>query len=369
MKLANTISRRYSVLVQSLFILIWLSNFIRVESFLPLYLLLGVFGVLCLWSNTSQLPGVTNARPALWLLSALVSAAAIGQNLAVFDPATSLLSISNMAMSLVGGTFVNYQFFFWFRFNRKKKLEKNLAVLGHALLVYLWLVVLIPTDARYSVYVFCALAAVLCICHNDERNYRPKKEIRNVLLIFAGLFSLAVVLSNYPLYTPLFTLRSLAECAVCLLGGGIVGYQVLLAMMIRLPMTGRQDARQHPWLAFAVTFVFVSIICLAYLFFSCYPGILSRDSLSTIEQIMGIQAYNNTMPFWHTMTVQPFVRLGVSLFGTLDAGIALFHCVQILFMAMCFGYVLVTLYQVGVPNWLLIATFFSYACIPYNIVY
>lgn len=369
MKLANTISRRYSVLVQSLFILIWLSNFIRVESFLPLYLLLGVFGVLCLWSNTSQLPGVTNARPALWLLSALVSAAAIGLNLAVFDPATSLLSISNMAMSLVGGTFVNYQFFFWFRFNRKKKLEKNLAVLGHALLVYLWLVVLIPTDARYSVYVFCALAAVLCICHNDERNYRPKKEIRNVLLIFAGLFSLAVVLSNYPLYTPLFTLRSLAECAVCLLGGGIVGYQVLLAMMIRLPMTGRQDARQHPWLAFAVTFVFVSIICLAYLFFSCYPGILSRDSLSTIEQIMGIQAYNNTMPFWHTMTVQPFVRLGVSLFGTLDAGIALFHCVQILFMAMCFGYVLVTLYQVGVPNWLLIATFFSYACIPYNIVY
>ena len=369
MKLANTISRKHSVLVQSLFIFIWLSNFIRAERFLPLYLLLGVFGVLCLWSNTSQLPAVTNAGPALWLMSALLSVAVIGLNLAVFDPVASLLSISNMAMSLVGGTFVSYQILFWLLFNRKDKMERNLAVLGQAFLVYLWLVVLIPTDARYSVYVFCALTAILCVCHNGERNYLPRKRIRNVLLIFAGLFSLAVVLSNYPLYTPLLAFRTLAECAVCLLGGGIAGYHVLLAMMIRLPVAGRQDARPRPWLVFGVTFVCVSVICLAYLFFSCYPGILSRDSHSTIEQIIGTQAYNNTMPFWHTITVQPFVRYGMSLFGNLDAGIALFHCVQILFMAMCFSCVLVTLYQIGVPNWLLVMVFFTYACIPYNIVY
>ena len=53
----------------------------------------------------------------------------------------------------------------------------------------------------------------------------------------------------------------------------------------------------------------------------------------------------------------------------MNAAVALFHGAQILFLAACFGYAIMTMYQRGVPGWFLLAAYGVYAFQPHNIVY
>ena len=75
------------------------------------------------------------------------------------------------------------------------------------------------------------------------------------------------------------------------------------------------------------------------------------------------------MPFWHTLTVKLFVSPALALFGDMNMAVACFHVAQILFLAACFGYVIMTLYQVEVPLWFLVGVYAVYAFQPHNIVY
>lgn len=245
-------------------------------------------------------------------------------------------------------------------------------MLVQAVLVYAWLTVLAPlatTDTYYSVYLLCALLGVLCLYDNQTTAYYCDKSQRFALGFFALMFSGAVALANYELFEPLTVLQNLFDLACVLAGGWVVGYQILLCLTRRLPLEGRRTERKHPGVVFAVVFGGVALINLSYLLLALYPGVLTTDSFSTMRQILGIDGYDNVMPFWHTVMVEVFVNLGLRMFGEINTAVALFHGVQILFMAACFGYVIMTMYQMGLPVMLMAGTFALYALMPHNIVY
>ena len=235
-----------------------------------------------------------------------------------------------------------------------------------AALIYLWLTdlsALSATDTYYSVYLLCGGLGLLCLWDNraDTGKVHPS------VVLFSGLFSLAVVAANYRLYEPA-SLQNRLNVLLDLLGGFCVGYQILRCMMRRLPRRTAAETRSHPGCVFWGTFAAVALIDLGYLFFARYPGILTTDSLSTVSQILN-GGYNNTMPFWHTMLVQVFLKTGLSLFGDINAAVALFHCFQCLLLAAAFAYAVMTLYALGIPRLGLAAVFGVYALLPYNIVY
>lgn len=234
-----------------------------------------------------------------------------------------------------------------------------------ALLIYVWLTdlsALAGTDTYYSVYLLCGAAALLCLWDN-----RKGGKTHPALWIFAGLFALAVVLGNYEIYEPA-SMQNRLNCVMDLLGGFCVGYQILRDMLRRLPLRGETGERKHPKLVFWGVFCVVAAIDLGYLVFAHYPGILTRDSYTTIGQLL-YGHYSNTMPYYHTRLVGLIVKLGMALTGDINFGVALFHGVQILLLAAAFAYALITLYQIGVPKWGLGLTFFVYILLPCNIVY
>lgn len=246
------------------------------------------------------------------------------------------------------------------------------AVILRSVFIYIWLTVLAElsvTDTYYSVYLFCAAIGILCMYDNYKTGRACSGSRRGILWGFSMLFSISVVLANYALFEPLSVLQNLFEGACCLAGGFWITESVLTYLLDRLPFAAQQQDRKHPGIVFLAVFASVAIIDLLYLFFDAYPGILTTDSVSTIKQVMRDSSYNNTMPFWHTMTVQVFVRIGLALFGEINAAIACFHVAQILFMAACFAYVIMTLYQVKTPVWFLAAVYAIYAFQPHNIVY
>lgn len=252
------------------------------------------------------------------------------------------------------------------------KVPGKAVVLVQALFIYSWLTILSPlsvTDTYYSVYLLCAVGALLCLLDNYKTARACSLREMTVLAVCGILFSLAVVLANYTLFEPLSVMQNLLHLVCCLFGGAFAGYAVLLYFLKRLPFASSSREPKKPGLVFLLVFGAVACIDLLYLFCAQYPGILTTDSFSTMDQILGISGYDNTMPFWHTVTVKVFVDLGLALFGEINAAVACFHVAQILFLAASFGYVLMTLYQVKVPGWFLGVAFLIYALQPHNIVY
>ncbi len=251
---------------------------------------------------------------------------------------------------------------------RSKPYSSRFITAVQALAIYAWLTVLSPlsaTDQYYSVYLLCGGAGFLCLWANHCRRVRG----RTGLGFLAGLFSLAVAAANYPLFVPLSVLQNLFDLSCVLLGGFVVGWQILLTMYTRLPLAPAPGLRKHPGMVFWTSFFVIAAIDLAFLFFARYPGVLTADSFATMRQILGTVGYDNVMPFWHTAAVQVFVDLGLLLWGDLNAAVALFHVVQILFMAGCLSCVITTMYQMGVSRLVIAAVFAVYAFFPHNIVY
>jgi len=250
--------------------------------------------------------------------------------------------------------------------------KRRCVLLVNAFLIYTWITMLsslVGTDIYYSVYVLCAIVGLLCLCDNFREDRDEPKRRPGLLWLFSAVFSFAVLLANYALFEPLSVLQNLLEVILGFLGGLSIGYQILLCMCRRLPIVVAMPSAEHPRKVFLFSFLSISAIDLVYLFFVRYPGVLTTDSFSTIAQIIGAEGYNNTMPFWHTITVLPFYRLGVLLLGDANGGAALFHCAQILFLSGCFSYALLTMYQCGMPRYPMACFYALYAFMPYNIVY
>ena len=254
-----------------------------------------------------------------------------------------------------------------------KQLHWNkLSVIFQALLIYTWLTVLSPlsvTDTYYSVYLLCGALGLMCLYDNYKSCRCCDSKKQWILWLFSGWFSLAVVFANFALFEPLSVLQNLFDGLCCFAGGLCVGKAVLTYLLDRLPFAIGYPDRNRAGRIFLLVFGIITLIDLMYLFFGIYPGILTTDSVTTIRQLMGDEAYNNTMPFWHTLTVQPFVKLGLAVFGNMNAAVACFHVAQILFMAGCFAFVIMTLYQIGAPLWFVVGAFCVYAFQPHNIVY
>lgn len=249
------------------------------------------------------------------------------------------------------------------------RIRKHAGLYGflQGLFIYAWVTGLAGTDSYISVYILWAVTGIFCVCDNLRTPLRYAGKTARWALVFSALFSAATLLANYRLFEPFTARLSLFQMACGFLGGLIVCLNVLICLADRLPLPGAAE-RTHPVRVFLFAFGSIAAVDLLYLLFEAYPGVLTRDSITTMQQILE-GTYDNTMPFWHTMTVQVFVRLGLALFGDISAAVAFFHTAQILFLAACMAYGVVTLYQSGVSRLFLAAVFGLYILMPYHIVY
>lgn len=214
------------------------------------------------------------------------------------------------------------------------------------------------------------LCAVLALGGMAEGMLRPKVLTRRENLtagVAGGLYGLATVLANYPVFEP-FGLRWWAF-ALAVSGGFFVGWQIMTLALRRLPVknvTG--EGRGHPGRFFLLSFGAMAAVYLLYFFCVAYPGLFSRDSFSAVVQCV-TGRYDNTSPFWHTMVVKLCLELGGLLGLDTTGSVAVYGVVQSIAMAAVFAYVLVTLYQAGVPRWCLALVYAVYGFAAYNIAY
>ena len=122
--------------------------------------------------------------------------------------------------------------------------------------------------------------------------------------------------------------------------------------------------------------VFLVIITILFIFLSYlpfflryYPGIVTSDSYSQIEQTIGILPLKDHHPITHTAIIGIFVNLGLKLSGNINTGIALYSIFSMLTMATFAAFVLKYLRKKKVPAFVQLITLLFYMFYPVNGMY
>lgn len=119
-------------------------------------------------------------------------------------------------------------------------------------------------------------------------------------------------------------------------------------------------------------YFFSMLLCLGVwllVFTGFYPGILSIDSIVQETQAAGLAAYSNHQPWVHTMFIKLCLEIGMNVFGSANAGAAVYTISQMILVANVYAYTVLTLYRFGVKKWYLLSVIGFYIFMPYNILY
>lgn len=255
--------------------------------------------------------------------------------------------------------------------------------------VFVWLALLRDTNGYFAPYLVVALAALLCSvlrCGTSAEGASAlagKHPGRISVPVTAGILSLAAAAANYPVFTEPSVAGNVGEVTASVYGA--VTFLLCLCCGFRLfrsilryaadPRSGLEqllfpEKRTCGTRAFLIS---ASVIAAADLLIFCtgkYPGLLTEDSISQIEQLLS-GVYSNHHPYYHTLVIKGCMELGFALFGenNINAAVAVYSVFQILVMACTFGYVIATLFRMGLSRKLTAAVTAAYVLLPFHYMY
>lgn len=121
----------------------------------------------------------------------------------------------------------------------------------------------------------------------------------------------------------------------------------------------------------AIFFICVILMIVAWIpyFLRFYPGVLTPDSYSQLQQAIGIAPLSNHHPIAHTAIVAFFVNIGFSISNNINVGIAFYTMGSMIIMAMLDATVIIYLIKKKTPNIVTIVLLLFYMFYPINGMY
>lgn len=251
--------------------------------------------------------------------------------------------------------------------------------------ILFWLIFLKNSDAYFSPYLLVGAAGIFCAFFRDPELQDSLSPGNRFAVVLSGLFSLAVAAANYKLFTkPAFSevsgsvsliVYSTVALILCLAGGFLAAWNILQLVRERKNRSWKvftspqiSEPRSPAAVFFVTTLILIAIDC-SILFLAKYPGLLTEDSISQIEQLMS-GVYSNHHPYYHTMMIRACIRFGLFVFpGNFNAAVAVYSVFQIILISSAFGYVLSTLHRMGISGRLLLLCLVFYAILPCHVLY
>ncbi len=259
-----------------------------------------------------------------------------------------------------------------------------------AICCFIWLCVLENTYSFYSVYVLLAVTGLALSFYDTQAatNNNLYSEIDNKsvksLKYLAALFSIAVTIANYEIFSEkldIYGVNHIIKCGVMMFSLFITAYTGYTGVFhpvifggykifkkhIETETTDPPAANRNPWKASLI--VFFAVITADSLYLTAiYPGALNFDSVCQLESIYyGFKA--NANPFWHTLLIEGFYKLGMLLFDDVNAATATYVFSQIVFNAFVFAYMVFTLALAGCSQKSITAVSCILIFLPHYIIY
>lgn len=117
------------------------------------------------------------------------------------------------------------------------------------------------------------------------------------------------------------------------------------------------------------TSIVICLISWSIYFIAFYPGIVTQDSYSQINQALGYEVFTNHHPFMHTLLIRLVVGGIYQITHNLDSGIAVFTIIQMIINALIVAYTQIILNKLKVRKVIRLAALSFYAFNPLVGVY
>ena len=256
----------------------------------------------------------------------------------------------------------------------KIRSKNRIFVIFDVLLAIVFVLFLRNTDAYLAPYIIVALFGIgssylKTVKYGEERFI---KGLKITVIVLSILFGLLCIAANYRVLNT----SGAVICAVC---GFRMAYNFLSLIAVskgedfkRLTFkvdAGSDSFEKSAKRVFFITAAIIIVVDCLILFLGEYPGVLTEDSISQLEQLTN-NVYSNHHPFYHTMIIKLFVTIGLKVFGgDYNKAIALYNVFQIIVMGCTFGYINSTLKRIGIKNIVLVIITVWFAFVPCHFMY
>jgi len=241
----------------------------------------------------------------------------------------------------------------------------------------IWLSLLGETDAYFSVYVIVAFISFFL---QFRRLSSGPDHFRWGVVGLSTVFSFAVILANYPLFTTLgdpsliapstSILMNVINGFLCLIGGICTFYPILHTFFLMFPIcsctnfVSEKNAKYLPVILFSV----LMCLNLVHLIFVEYPGNMTEDTFSQISE-MTSGSYSNFNTFWHTMILRFALIFGYGIFSDSNHAVAFFCILQMAILCAAFVHCTMTMVKFGIPKQFIVVSFLLYLLLPYHLAF
>lgn len=246
----------------------------------------------------------------------------------------------------------------------KMKLKYKFLYLLEFMFILHWLLFLTDAESNYGPYLLVGITSIcfkiIKLVNKKEYKKQSRKELV-ITNIFAIILCLMVVLANYG------KLISTVETILVTIGGYLTFKEVLLGIY-NFDGFNRCENLKDNRLIYLLMWSAIVIVDLIVLFGSLYPGVLTVDSISQVNQIL-TNNYSNHHPYYYTQVIRLCINLGMFLFNDINKAVCLYSCFSICMMALCFVYTINTIEYITNNKNLTIIIFLWYLMVPFHIIY
>lgn len=222
--------------------------------------------------------------------------------------------------------------------------------------------ILIPSPAAW---------VVAFVAYGIKRNRQERdKRTSYIIKIFSFIFACCMALGNLINISQILNSTSLLkEVLICIYGWYWIWEIFLNVVYGLLEKVKREENGHYPLKEyFGFSFLLIFIGFLPY-FLAFYPGVLSSDSISQVQQVMGILPSSNHHPWIHTQLINVCYQVGMGIFGSANAGVAVYSIVSMLVLAFSFAAICTWQYKVGLSLTVRILSIIFLALCPFNGIY
>ena len=189
--------------------------------------------------------------------------------------------------------------------------------------------------------------------------------------MFSLLFAIALTVQSMIHFTGDIDQRLLEDTftfslvkQLCVFCAGLAAAWLVFSVMLRLAALDREKhfltcfplpviSKGKAWLLWSL--YTGSIWIMYFLFFLLhYPGYVLDDSISSLMQITGQMGYSNHHPVIYTLFVGVFVKLGYTLTGSYNIGVAIYSAVQLTIISGAMGFIMLSLRRHGVRQYVMV---------------
>lgn len=235
--------------------------------------------------------------------------------------------------------------------------------------IVLWAVSLYGTETTYYSYIFLAILGIIVIFSNSRSEEVNKKRVSCIVL--GIIFSILIIAGHYYLLFQYGMVLNILRILCLAVGGFVCFYELFSFGYLTLTKASLKQVEvdyKKVVIVFFVSALLFFVIRFLYLVFCRYPGPVQYDTMIQLHEIYN-NKYTNHHPIIMTWLIELGIKISTSLGGSITAGIFLYAVCQVICISLIIGYLMITLYEMGIKKWICIVVYLYFVFYPLNILF